>query len=279
MTTRWHSLYWTLNLLPRDTLIARLTDALDAAGYTRYNPFGLIPSASYTDTVRLFVAPSDANATWGRVLSAQPLPDALIAAAFTDAVTVSADVTDTDATLAVYAEDGQPSRTPVTALAKYAGKVTLKAVFGGGTPLPLREVKADAPQVVPLDALPEDVQALAGDVDAGALKGMFDRVAGGMFKRTGGDSERDQARELLEQASRTPDWNTPAAVQVRQLLTLLWGDDGWMTPDFKTLRDAYALHARLQRNPQARQYPGDAESMAAVPNALDYHPLYAGRDT
>ena len=51
----------------------------------------------------------------------------------------------------------------------------------------------------------------------------------------------------------------------------------WRAPDFVTLRDAYALHKRRQRSPNATLYPGDAEALAAVPDALTYTPIYAGK--
>jgi hypothetical protein len=51
----------------------------------------------------------------------------------------------------------------------------------------------------------------------------------------------------------------------------------WRDPDFVTLRDAYALHKRRERSPNATLYPGDAEALAAVPDALTYTPVYAGK--
>jgi hypothetical protein len=51
----------------------------------------------------------------------------------------------------------------------------------------------------------------------------------------------------------------------------------WQEPDFVTLRDAYQLHERRRRNPNAPLYPGDAEAMEAVSDALDYIVLYAGK--
>ena len=51
----------------------------------------------------------------------------------------------------------------------------------------------------------------------------------------------------------------------------------WRDPDFVTLRDAYALHERRRRSPKATLYPGDAETLAAVPDALAYTPIYAGK--
>jgi hypothetical protein len=44
------------------------------------------------------------------------------------------------------------------------------------------------------------------------------------------------------------------------------------------LRDSYQLHARRQRKPDARLYPGDEEAMTRVPDALDYIPVYGGKN-
>ena len=50
----------------------------------------------------------------------------------------------------------------------------------------------------------------------------------------------------------------------------------WHAPDFTTLRDAYQVAERRQRRPNAGLYPGDAEALAAVPDALAYTPVYGG---
>ena len=52
--------------------------------------------------------------------------------------------------------------------------------------------------------------------------------------------------------------------------------NNWHEPDFVALRDAYQLHLRRQRNPKAMLYPGDTQAMGAVPNALEYTPIYGG---
>ena len=47
-------------------------------------------------------------------------------------------------------------------------------------------------------------------------------------------------------------------------------------PDFDSLRDAYPLHERRRRSPNARIYPGDEAIMAKVSDALLYTPVYGG---
>ena len=51
----------------------------------------------------------------------------------------------------------------------------------------------------------------------------------------------------------------------------------WGNPDFVPLRDAYQVLSRLKRRPNATLYAGDQEAMDAVPNALEYRPVYAGK--
>jgi hypothetical protein len=55
------------------------------------------------------------------------------------------------------------------------------------------------------------------------------------------------------------------------------GVAGWETPGFAELRDAYALARRRQRRPEAAPLPGDADTLARVPDALACHLLYAAK--
>ncbi len=98
---------------------------------------------------------------------------------------------------------------------------------------------------------------------------MFARMSGTLARKAG-DSE--EAREMLRQ----PDWNSSGGARIQALMHCL-RIPAWRDPDFVTLRDAYALHIRRRRSPTAVLYPGDAEALAAVPNALSYTPVYAGK--
>ncbi len=137
--------------------------------------------------------------------------------------------------------------------------------------------ESESPQVVavPLDALPEDVQEMAQDVDLSQAQQMFDKIGGKLLQDVQrGDAEA--ARKLLGGGEDAPDWNSAGGQRLRALMACLDLPQNWLAPDFVTLRDAYQLHARKQRKPTARLYPGDAEAMAAVPDALDYLPVYGG---
>jgi hypothetical protein len=99
---------------------------------------------------------------------------------------------------------------------------------------------------------------------------MFARLSGNLAAKSAAGAGDTNA--LLRQ----PDWNSAGGRKIVALLGCL-AIPGWREPDFVTLRDAYALHARRQRNPSARLYPGDAEAMDAVSDALVYTPIYAGK--
>ncbi|MEL7236580.1 MAG: hypothetical protein AAGK74_18905, partial [Chloroflexota bacterium] len=101
------------------------------------------------------------------------------------------------------------------------------------------------------------------------------KVTDGLFGRLNADSE---AAKALVQQSAQMNWNTPNGWKIRALLEMLNVPPGWREPPFVSLRSAYSLHARRQRKPDARLYPGDEETMKLVPNALDYTPVYAGKD-
>lgn len=247
----WYSLYFRAE--DQEVLTTRLRDALSAAGYTLFNPFGLLPGRVYRDAVRAFVAPPDAG--WTRVLAEKPFsvpPGALVIAASLEGAPITTYV------------DGS-AVDPAVALADYAGIADALAA-----PITV-SAAPDALGGVPLDALPADVRKLAEGVDAGAAGKLFDRMSAQVLGKVGGDAAGASA--LLTAA----DWNSVNGERIRRVMTCL-RLNAWREPDFITLRDAYALHERRRRNPNAPLYPGDAEALQAVANALDYRPVYAGRD-
>jgi hypothetical protein len=270
----WCSLYLTCadKLPTQQALVDGLLDSLAAQGYTPYNPFGLLPGKSYSQTVKLFVAPPTDG--WVRVLCAEPVP--LVLAKAVPICTTLYIVVSEVADVRVFA-DGEAAP-PTDALLPHLrdGKTANDlhhAIYAPG--LTVLPTEGAASGDVPLDVLPEAIQKMAGNVDAKALDKMFGKFSKQLLGKAGGDA--NAASDLLNQ-SRGVDWSSAPALRVRALMTVLAVPDNWRTPDFATLRDAYSLHARHQRNPNARLYPGDAEAMQAVPNALDYVPVYAGKD-
>lgn len=269
----WYSLY-----LPSEDsagIAEALRATLTAAGYTLYNPFGAMPGLSYRQSVRLFVAPPRDG--WTRV-AASPEHLAPVAPALSQIAPCLEIGFNEEATIRLY-RAGALIDAPLDALSAYVrpGKAISDVAAALQAPpvaLPaVQEVLAD----VPLDILPDDARALADKVDLKRASGLFHRLSEGLSKRTGQVGSEDAARALLR--SHAPDWNSPGGRQIRALMACLTCPDNWHTPDFVTLRDAYQLHARRRRAPNADLYPGDAEAMAAVPDALDYTPIYGGRNS
>jgi hypothetical protein len=206
--------------------------------------------------VRLFVAP--ARDGWTRVIG-EPDPALLPELSRLAPVLLTA-LDGADARIDAYA-DGQPT-TPENAFPAQADCIR-QARAQRATP-PGASIGG-----VALDALPGDVQALAQKVDLKGANAMFARLSGNLAAKSGGDPA---ARDLLRQ----PEWSSAGGAQIAAVVGCL-GIPGWRDPDFVTLRDAYALHVRRRRSPNATLYPGDSEALAAVPDALDYAPVYAGK--
>ncbi len=268
MPPTWNNLYCRCDAA--STVADTLRTALTAAGYTLYNPFGLIPGRSYPQSVRLFVAPAAAG--WVRVIG--ELPDALLPPLSPVGLCLRLALAGSAADVTIYA-DGQPAEAD-TLRPYLRGGWTLerlrRAMAGEDAAPPDRTPVPD----IPVDTLPPDVQALAGRVDPAQANKLFARLSGQMLERVGGGDEAEAARALLA-GDGVPDWNSPGGRRIRVLLDALGLPDDWRKPDFTALRDAYQLHERRRRLPDARLYPGDAETMARVPDALDYQVVYGGR--
>jgi hypothetical protein len=207
------------------------------AGFTPYDPFSGIPSPAYSGTIKLFVAP--ARAGWVRLVPEQPTEAIAQLAGALDAVLLSA---------------ADP-----------------------------RWHDGDAPsatiQSIALDALPPEVRDRAVGVDPAQIGRMTDRLLGTLRDKAGmSDDAAAAAGSMLAAAGQGQlDLNSRAGRALAAEAARLGLPDGWHTPDFITLRDAFAVQRRLQRFPNARLYPGDAEARDAVPDALAYLPLFGGK--
>lgn len=237
---------------------------LVAQGYTHFDPFALLPGKSYPNAVRLFVAP--VHEGWMRIVGAidpavRPL---LMPALSLLAPCLLVELDGEEAQLEAWLE-GEPAP-PEIAMMSYARehdciRLALEGVVTAGR----------SPTVggLPLDALPADVQDMAGSIDPKQADALFARMSGTLARKAGSS---DEARNLLRQ----PDWTSTGGARIAALMRCL-RIPAWRDPDFATLRDAYALHMRRRRSPNATLYPGDAEALTSVPNALDYTPVYAGK--
>jgi hypothetical protein len=263
MSTSWDSLY-----LPSadSSAVAKIVQqALNDLGYTLYNPFGILPGKTYPQTVRLFVAPSVGG--WVRIIGT---PDSRLLMPLSAAsACLYIGLQGSSGTLAVYVRGD--IRDPEIELQPY-----LRA---GCTPDDLRRALRDHPQPAARQSappLPADVQDMAAQVNPRQAQQLIDRLSSNLLTKAGaGGTSAQAARALLD----GPDWNSPTAQRIQAIVACLTLPDTWREPDFVTLRDAYQLHDRRQRKPDARLYPGDAETLARVPDALAYIPIYGGRET
>jgi len=280
MSTPWNSLYCPSE--DAGAIARSLQDSLIALGYQPYNPFGGMPGKTFAQTVRLFVAPPAGG--WTRVIGA---PDDGQLPRLSQVVTClyfQLDVT--EARIEVYANgeraDLLASLTPylrtdsdIEALQTALEPLRPEPPPGNITPFSLYE-PPPPPTTLPFTVLPDEVQSLAGKVDKDAAEKMFNRLTGQLMKKVGGDA--DGARALIA-GEGAPDWDSPNGNRIQAVMNCLTIPANWREPDFTALRDAYPLHERRRRIPNARLYPGDEAIMAKAPDVLAYLPIYGGRNS
>lgn len=267
MTISWDSLY--LPSANQERVATTLKKCLQDLGYKLYDPFGVLPGKSYAQTVRLFVAPAVEG--WVRIIGS-PDPRLLMPLSAAGACLHVA-LDDDQAVIHTYARGGPRPTDKV-----------LESWLRQGCDLRRLQhilVAEDFPAEVEaengvFDNLPDDIQALAGQVDRDQAQKMFDRLSGGLMQKVGGAQATEAAHDLI--GGNAPNWNSPGGRCIHALMRCLSVPDNWRDPAFDSLRDAYQLHCRRQRKPDARLYPGDEQAMQRVPDALDYVPVYGGRD-
>jgi hypothetical protein len=269
----WQNLYLYSDSAPAPAEIAEtLRAVLIEDGYESYDPFAAMPGKSYPLQRRLFIAPSVQG--WTRILG--DTDESLMPALSTHGLCLRCAFDGTAAQIVVY-DGGIPvdARAALTAhLAGDCSENNLALILSGE----LEPAHADNNRLsdtsMPLEALPEDVQAMAENLNPKHINRMFDKWMKRVNKRLGSDASG--ARDLLR--GQSMDWSTAGGRQIQALMDCLGMPSGsWRSPDFTTLRDAYQIHLRRQQRPNASLFPGDAEAMQAVPDALDYTPLYMGK--
>jgi hypothetical protein len=224
-----------------------LREVAVSAGYQPFDPFSGIPGRAYAEAVRMFAAP--AQGRWTRLLGE-------VDAALIPLLSERVDVIHAR----LEGSDGTISR------------------WHGGVPIDLPADGQLPPVSVPRQpesgwagALPPDIQAM--NAHPRQADRLIERLSGSVLAKAGGSSQHAAAQALLQSGER---WDSPAGIRIARVLAWL-EIDGWREPDFATLREAYALHARRHRRPNAALLPGDEATMTAIPNALDYVPVYAGK--
>lgn len=267
MTTIWHNLYLHTNKAQK--LITAIETELTELGYTIYNPFGAMPSKSYTNTIRVFVTPPSEN-TWTRILGNF---DVRLLPSLSHIAPCLSLAMNTDSADIQFFANGDMKDTQTALIPHLKSRYTeqdLHKVLNGN----FASNASTNDDSFPMNLLPPDLQEGAKSLNSKHINKMFNKLMGKVNKKLG-DDNAESAKALLQAKV---DWNTPSALKIRALMNILTISDDWHTPNFVTLRDAYQLHQRKQRNPNAILYPGDSEALQAVPNALDYKPVYGGKN-
>lgn len=126
--------------------------------------------------------------------------------------------------------------------------------------------------------LPPELQTLAKEkgVNAGAVDKMMKKMSRRVFSRLDASStEKEAAQSALIPSG--INWQSPAALKLMKIVACLTVPEGWHLPEWNILTGAYQVARQIQRNAHAMLLPGDEETLAALPNVLDYMPLYLGK--
>lgn len=270
--TQWNSLFC---LLETD-IESALKDAIEKLEFTLYNAFDLIPGKAYPDTLKTFIVPSAGKWTQILVDDETTLDDleALAEALSAHGLVVITQLEIDEGILDLY-HNGEAIEDMIAILAPHLldGKSAgdLELALDVKLPLPMIDPELDEQeQILAIDDLPPEIRAMTQGMNMGSAQKMFQRMTGNLMGR----GQAQGAQDMLN--SDRLDWNGEGGLFIRGVLSCLIQGDGWMSPDFPTVRDAYQRHIRKQRRPNAKLYPGDQQMMDAVPNALNYVPVYGG---
>ncbi|NDJ74666.1 MAG: hypothetical protein GYB65_00285 [Chloroflexi bacterium] len=264
-----------------------LRDLLARESYEPYDPFpgGTGTPPGLREMVRHFVTPP--TDSWVRVVGQ---PDEVVLPSLQETLAqplLYGWLTADDGGFALY-QDGTRTDDPA-ALADYLRKGqtldVLQQAFDGE--LPVDAVGSDQPPVVVAGAedLPPELRQFAEDqgVNPRQANKLFKRLSDNLFGKLArqaddeaGD-EQAQARAALMGGGGQDVWNNLHGQRVRAIASVLALPANWRTPDFDTIREAYQVHRLRQRSPRMPLMPGDKETLASVPDALDYVPVYMGK--
>ncbi len=284
MSQNWTSLY--MPLTDSSAAANALRSLLAEQGYQSYDPFpgGTGTPPGQKETVRLFVAPVQDD--WVRVLGQVDqalLPDL---SRVLKTPVLHAWLDEEDGGMALY-RDGERHDHPAsfasylrheTSVEKlqqaFAGKLKVSPVEPGGEPPVM---------VVGADSLPPELQQFAADQGVDPKKAdkmakrLTDQLFGRLSKQSGASrEEQEQARSVLMGGGRDI-WNSLHGQRLRAIAEQLKLPANWRLPTLETVRDSYQVHRLRQAKPRMPLIPPDQELLKAVPNALDYLPVYMGK--
>ncbi len=277
MNPAWYSLYLPTN--DAHPIVESLRGLLADQGYQVFDPFpggsGTPPGLS--NTVRQFAAPPQSG--WLRLLG-QPLETLLPAwSRALDIPILYAWLTGDSGGWALFHAGTRDDNPAVFEPYLHPDRSLedLRAAFAGQ--LKVGVVASDSPAVV-TSSLPPELLGFAQQqgVDEKKAGKMFDRLSANVFGKLGGGSEaeKDQARALMSGGGHDP-WNGLHGQRVRAIASVLQLPDNWRLPSWEDVRDAYQVHRLRARSPRMMLMPGDQEALDAVPDALDYLPVYMGK--
>lgn len=264
--THWQNLYlWSEQ--PQLTIEA-IQHYLNEQSYTLYNPFGRFPGMAYPVTLKTFVSPAQSSCI--RILFEGNELDTL-AAHLSQIADCLAIALDGRMAFLHFFRAGEliDLMTGLPDYTKPNASNYLEAVLKADSHnLPtLHQGKIGD---VPLDALPDDVQQMAKQLNAKQVNKLFQKISKKLMKSVG----QHDPRTLMQTQS---DWDSQGGQYIRALMACLSIPDNWREPDFATLRTVYALQSRQQYDSSTPLFPGDEAALIAVPNALDYVPIYGGK--
>ncbi|RPI95211.1 MAG: hypothetical protein EHM39_11880 [Chloroflexi bacterium] len=281
----WYRLLIPITDAPTDApkVAAALRSSLEARDYIPFDPFpgGTGTPLGLTSMVRLFVAPPQDG--WVVVLG--EYPENLIdnVSRELDSPVLYGWLTETEGGFALF--EGSTRRDDPAAFDRYLRRGQsddiLRRAFAGE--LKVEAVDSDKPPVAVLgaDALPPELRQMAEDQGADPVKAgkMFERISGTLLNRLGGGAgkeEQEQARAMIMGGGGMDVWNSLKGQRVRAIAGVLNLPGNWRLPSLQAVRDAYQVHRLRQRSPRLALMPGDREVMQAVPDALEYVPVYMG---
>lgn len=264
--THWQSLYLWSEQSQR--IVESIQHYLDTQAYIPYNPFGRFPGMAYPITLKTFVSPVQNSCI--RVLFEGNELDALAAhlSQITDCFAIALDgrmaflhffrageLIDLETGLLDYTKPNIGSHLETVLKAEEHNLPILQQGKIGD---------------VPIDALPDDMQEMAKQLDMKQANKLFQKISKKFIKAVG----QYDARTLMQTQS---DWDSQGGQTIRAIMACLNIPENWREPDFTTLRTAYALQSRQQYDSNMPLLSGDESILIAVPNALDYHPVYGGK--
>ncbi len=247
----------------RDVVASSLRDALEALGFVPYDPFpggfgsGILKPVR---EVRAFVEP--ARDGWVRVPGVL-VPEALARVSVGMGTILHVWLGTPPMWGYLVFSDGETTTDPA-ALRPFL-------LPGKGLDDVERVLIGDLPESV--QGPSDEVERLAEryGVDARKAAGMIGRLQRDIFSKIGASD--DEVRRA-EDALRADLWRGNGGIRLKALMACLDVPAGWRWPDFDAIRAAYIVARTRERDPDATPMPGDEEALAAVPDALDYVPIY-----